>query len=852
MNFIDNFQSYDLPNFGYTRLPKPPITEEDKRKYDFGEKDTNYKFLSNLCDKGFKERLKNGKIPELKIDEYKDRIKLELDTFYELNFTDYILFVWKVVNKAKELGVFMDFGRGSVSSSLVASLIGICNCDAIKYKLFFSRFLSKARAKSKIIDKETWVSIELAPDIDINLGESRDDIVKWLKEIYPNRISKVANVSTLTGKILIKDVYKAYEEISEEEAKRVADLVERRFGVVQDIEEVYKENEEFKEWADKHKETYDISCKLRGLNSAFGCHASGYLVSFDELYNHTPLMLNKDRELMSCYTMDDVQCLKLDLLSLDTNRIIKNIIESTNEDVSNINLENDEFIYRQLQSEELLPYGLYQLSGDCAYKVCKHIKPKNVVELSHVNAIARPVGLMYEKPYIENKEDCPEIFKNSLKFSHYQPLYQENLIAMVKDIGFDEESAEQFRRVFAKKKTEEVDIWIEKIKTKLKENDIEEKTGEYLLKIAKESASYQFNFSHSVSTSLLSALTVYLKYKHPLQFYHACLNEVHEKPNSNELVGDIFKELRKFNIQILKPNILKSKTEFTIEDGAIRFGIGNLKGIGLKAIDKLQEFKHEYSNLFDIFVGANEAGLNITAMCSLIESGAMDDFIKANRSQIVLDLQTWNILTPREQKRALELGKEFNYNIINIIKYLSKCQNGAEKPFIKESRLITLREKFSKYKKMFNINSENEELNSYFWEKEILGFSYSHDLFDILRKNRDNVIKISEAKTEIDNFKVEIGGEIMEIKSGTSKNKNKYIKCKIYDGSDSVDIFLMEKNFDENNRLNNNKKLEKGDIVLCSGQKKGDIIFCDKIVSQSVKIILRSSEIKIDKKEKKD
>jgi DNA polymerase-3 subunit alpha len=364
INFTDNFQKYTLPNFGYTRLPKPPISIEEKLKFGCNENDNNYVFLEKICILGLNSKIQSGKINKDRVEEYENRLKLELSTFKELGFTDYILLVWTVINKAKSMGMFMDFGRGSVGSSLVAWLTDITGCDPIYYNLFFSRFVSKARAKSKIIDNETWISIDLAPDIDINLAEGRDEIVEWLKQIYPNRISKVANVSTLTGKILIKDVYKCLEEVSEDEAKDVADLIERRFGVVQDIEEVKKENKEFEKWVEDHKETYEISLKLRHLNTSFGCHASGYLVSFDELDNHTPAMLNKEREQMSSYIMGDVQCLKLDLLSLDTNRIIKNILSRIPEKVEDINLHDDKFIYDKLQSDNLLPYGLYQISAD--------------------------------------------------------------------------------------------------------------------------------------------------------------------------------------------------------------------------------------------------------------------------------------------------------------------------------------------------------------------------------------------------------------------------------------------------------------------------------------------------------
>jgi DNA polymerase-3 subunit alpha len=146
---LDNYQKYELPNLGWTRIPNPPITKEDRKKYHCNDKDSNAKLLAEICHSGFLEKIKHGKIPKDKQEEYLSRCKFELDIFEELYFTDYILLVWKIIDKAREMGVFIDWGRGSVAGSMVSWLIGITGCDPIKYNLFFSRFISKSRAKVK-------------------------------------------------------------------------------------------------------------------------------------------------------------------------------------------------------------------------------------------------------------------------------------------------------------------------------------------------------------------------------------------------------------------------------------------------------------------------------------------------------------------------------------------------------------------------------------------------------------------------------------------------------------------------------------------------------------------------------
>ncbi len=848
--FDKNFSKYEITNLGWTRLPPPPITLEDKLRYGSNDKESYSNFLSKLVMLGFEDKLKKNIIPVEKYQEYMDRCKMELNTFDELHFTNYMLLVWKVIEKAKELGVFIDFGRGSVAGSIVAWLLGISGCDPIKYNLFFSRFLNKARAKSKIINKEIWTDISLALDVDLNLGEGREQIIEWLKSIYPNRISKISNVSTLTGKVLIKDVYKTLENASEEQSKEIADLIERRFGVVEDIEKTYENNKEFKDWADNHLVSYNCALQLRNLIRQTASHASGYLLSFEELTEHTPLCLDSNKDITSVYTMDNVQCLKLDLLGLETNKIIKHILENIDEEVTDINLENDPIIYEQLSNGSFLPYGLYQISADCAYRVCCNLKPKNVMELSHVNAIARPVSLPYEKPYKDNLDKCPHpLFENALKWTNYQPLYQEQTLMCLKAIGYDDIEAEQARRVFAKKKIDEVQKQVILVKEKIKENNIPEEAGKVLIKLCEDGASYQFNLSHSLSTSYLTALTVYLKYKYPLQFYVACLNEAKNKPDFIQRLGQIYKELPSFNLKLLPPHILKSDMVFKVEEGNIRFSLGSIKGINNKSIEKLQKFKNKYSSKFEIFKAADTAELNLAVVSNLIWVGSLDDMLTESRAKTQMEFALWNLMTDNEKTWAFKLEKEYHSDLIQIIKVLNeKRKNEKGKPIIKDSRRLTLRKNFKPYVDLYDYNKQNPDIFSFISERDLLGFSYSHNLYDIYKNKVEGLIPINQILGEPSDIKVNFICEVVESKLGTSKEKKTpYLRLNIKDHSAEARVMMFNAGkrmkVDECKEING-RLPEEGDIVIITGTKmEGNMIFADKIGIQKYNVFFRAKQL---------
>ena len=850
MKFIEQFQSYNLPNLGWTRLPKPPITLEDREKYESNETESNSKFLSRLAMAGFKKKLEDGVIPKEKFQIYIDRCKMELDTFDELHFTDYMLLVWKVMHKAKELGVFWDFGRGSVAGSIVSWFLGISGCDPIKYNLFFSRFLNKARAKSKEVNGEIWIDISLVLDIDINLGNSREEIVKWLKEIYPNRVCKISNISTLTGKILVKDVYKAFENATEEEAKEVSDLIERRFGFVEDIEKTYQNNIEFKNWADNHKKTYEICLKLRNLIRQTSSHASGYLLSFEELTGHTPLCLDSEKKVMSNYTMDDVQCLKLDLLSLETNFIIKEILDNINEDISKVNLDDDPLIYNELQKDNFLPYGLYQISGDCAYKVCTHLKPKNIMELSHVSAISRPVSLIYEKPYIEQTAKCPHsLFEEALKWTRFVPLYQEQTLLCLKAIGYTDIEAEIARRVFAKKKHDEVEEQVIKVKEKIKQLKLPEEAGKILIQLCEDGANYQFNLSHSLSTSYLTSCTVYLKYKYPLQFYKACLNEAKNKPDFTERLGQIADELPHFNIRLLPPHIFKSSEKFTIEGNDIRFALTSIKGISAKSLERLRRFQNEqFNDKFSLFLAADEANLPANIVSALILCGGLDDILTETRSRTLSEYHIWTLLTGKNEKQwTIKLAKEYNYDLIEIVKALNeKIKDEKGKPIIKDSRRVTIRKHFAPFLEMYNFNKRNEDLLKYLAEKFFIGFSYTTNLYNIYAPKVDNLMTVQEIKGLPQDTVCKFVGEVVDVKLSQSKEKKTpYLRLNIKDHTGELRCMIFSKKLERCKEINGGVLPKSDDIVLVTAKKMdGDTVFADVVAVQETNIFLKATELK--------
>lgn len=839
------FQKYELPNFGLVRLPEIKLTEDELKS---SSAPNNFVFLNELVNNGW-NKIKGDIEPEKHI-EYEERIKKELNLVEELSFTDYFLLVWRVINKAHSLDAFIDSGRGSCAGSLCFYLMNVTGVDPIKYNLLFERFISRVRAKKQVIDGITYLEGELAPDVDINLAHHiRDQVVEWLNQIYPGKICKIATVGTLTGKILIKDVHKIIDEANETDAQYVASLVDKIYGFVQDIGDMPERNPKFKEWTKQYPNTFNIALKLRNLIKNKSCHASGYMISYNEIDGNIPLELNSDKEITCSYQMSDASniAIKLDLLGLSTSQILKDVFDSIPEKLSDINLHDDPLIYDQYQHNTLLPYGLYQISADCAYRTLNEVKPRNIYELSDVNAISRPGALSYLSDYVTKSAPLPhKVFESILKPTRNLCLYQEQMMKMAMAVGFTADEAEILRKIVGKKDLEKAKEWKEKIYLTCEKNGFEKKIGDILWKILEDSANYSFNLSHSLSTSYTSAITTYLKYKYPLNFYLACLKNVHRLPSPMEEIALITKELSFFNIKLLPPDLMKSELDFKIENGNIRYGLSSIRGVSDKTKEKLIGFRRTFQNKFEIFQAAEDAKISIGVMGSIICSGCLT--IEENRSRLWLEAQLWNLLTPREKTLALSVGKDQNYDLFNTLNYLKTTNDQKGKPFIKESRIITIKKVFDNYKEIFDFNVKIKDITYWWYEQHYLGFVYSTTLKQIYSKSAPNIIDCNEAKNLQTNDTFESVLSVSEIKSGVSKNKKKYVRLILEDETATITGLIFDREINRILDLNDGKLPLETNLVYIKGHKFNDALSINYLKIQTKKPITKYTELLTSKK----
>ncbi|MFH0964101.1 MAG: OB-fold nucleic acid binding domain-containing protein, partial [Planctomycetota bacterium] len=160
--------------------------------------------------------------------------------------------------------------------------------------------------------------------------------------------------------------------------------------------------------------------------------------------------------------------------------------------------------------------------------------------------------------------------------------------------------------------------------------DLARETGVQMAKFN----SYSFCKAHAASYAILAYELAYLKAHWPLEFMTAVLNHQWGMyPKRAHL-----EEAKRLGVRILPPCVNRSGEAFTIEEGAIRIGLGDVKGLSQRAIASIVSARKRrpFSSLGDFL---ERVRITEPEAESLILCGALD-FTGRIRPEMILELKT--------------------------------------------------------------------------------------------------------------------------------------------------------------------------------------------------------------------
>ena len=653
--------------FGHTILPNYDVPEEFETHFDY---------LKKLCDDGLKKRYGENLSQEIL-----DRAEYEIGVVKKMGYVDYFLIVWDFIHYAKSHGIPVGPGRGSGAGSILAYAIEITDIDPIKYGLIFERFLNPERVSM--------------PDFDVDFCyERRQEVIDYVSEKYGHdHVSQIITFGTMSARMVIRDVARVLD-MPYAQADSLAKMIPNELHIT--IKKAMEQNKELKDLYENDKEIKNlltIAMGLEGMPRQASTHACGIVITKEPVDTYVPLYV-RDDQISTQYimtTLEELGLLKMDFLGLRTLTVIQDAIDSVKEN-HGIDVEfdkdmNDPKVYKLWQEGKTC--GIFQFESQGMTNFMKELKPDCLEDLIAGVSLYRP-GPMDQIPrYIKGKlnpghnEYTHPALEPILNVTYGCMVYQEQVMQIVRDLaGYSLGRADIVRRAMGKKKLDvmakEREIFIhgnDEVPGCVK-NGIDEASANKIFDEMAEFAKYAFNKSHAACYAVVAYRTAYLKAYYPAEFMAATLNSF---LGNLDKIPQYINECKELGIKILKPEINKSDTKFTVDkSGMIRFGLGTIKNVGIapvEAIVKERKENGDYKSFVD-FCERNPSGtVNKKCVESLIKAGVFDEF-EQTRATLLASFEAILEAIQSEKKRGLDgqvsmfdLGNEQEKDKMNEVKY---------------------------------------------------------------------------------------------------------------------------------------------------------------------------------------
>lgn len=799
-------------------MPDFPIPAEFKNHAEY---------LRHCCITGLKKKLKTKNIP----DEYMQRLDYELKVITDMGFAVYFLIVADFISYARSQDIPIGPGRGSGAGSLVAYSIDITRVDPLKNKLLFERFLNPDRVSM--------------PDLDIDISDAgREEVINYMRRKYGvKNVASIITFGTMKAKLALKDTARVMG-FEPAEANRLSKLIPEDPKAT--IAGAMETNPEVKSEISKNpkvKQLFNYATKIEGLKRHTGVHASGVLVTKEEVTKYTPLAKGAKDIITTQYegnTVSDMGLLKIDFLGLRTLTVIDNAVKLIKK-LRGIDIDIATIPTDDKKTFELLDRAettcVFQLESGGMKDLVRRMHPSVFSDISALVALYRP-GPMQSgmlDSFVKRKNGQEKItFEHKLlepilSETYGTLIYQEQIMETAKRLsGFTPGEADTLRKAMGKKK---IDI-MEKFRPKFIEggekNGVSEKITKKLFDQMAKFAEYGFNKSHSVAYALVAYQTAYLKANYPIEFMCSALtneighNAIGSSDKENKIVTYL-EEARKMGFEILPPDIQHSEEYFSVEktkDGkeAIRIGLMAIKNLGdevCKSIVQARQKGGEFKDFMDVCSRIDLESANKRCFECLIKAGVFDSLysdtpaqesranLLANFEKIVDKANTIN----KEKKEAtLSL---FGDEIINVVS-------------TKETELKTA----TPLSKANMLNFEKEVLGLYLSGHPLA--KYSRHLSKLLK------MKISDIEKKSIRGHVEVAGIVSRLKKRQTKNKDNWAQMVIEDEEQSINCNIFSRAW-----TSLNGKININDIVIVSGDIRGDELSAKpEIVVSSVQSLL--------------
>jgi error-prone DNA polymerase len=590
--------------------------------------------LRDICDRAFVERYAkaNGRKREAR-----ERLDDELKLIARLGLAGFFLLHWEVLELARECALEVrgpgsprhalppGRGRGSSVGSIVCYLTGLSHVDPVEAGLSLGRFIN-----------DEMVAV---PDIDLDFPRDiREKLIIRVTERYGREhAALVASFSTYRSRGAIRDIGKAVG-LPFAELERLARVTDG-WDATRIAEEV--DGAPGSHTGPRWDAFRELTREIAGLPRHISQHPGGMVISTRPLIDLVPVQPAAMAGRQICQwdkdSCGDAGFLKIDLLGLGMLSAVEDAIDRIARlrgktiDLSRVPLD-DAAVYAEIQQADTV--GVFQIESRAQMQSLLQTLPENLEDLTVQVALVRPGPIQGKAihPYIEHRRRRradptfePPVEHESLR----EPLRDTLGVVVFQDqvldvsmaaAGFSIGEAEGLRRAMSRKRSEEaIEAWRPRFVAGALERGIDEETAHVIYDKLVGFAGFGFPKSHAAAFALLAYQSAWLRRYYPGEFLCALLNA---QPMGFYPPSSLVRDAQRRGVEVRSPHVNRSRAECTIEDGAVRVGIGYVQSVG-EADAKAVEAGQPYADLGDL---ARRTSVHADSLEALVAAGTCDDW----------------------------------------------------------------------------------------------------------------------------------------------------------------------------------------------------------------------------------
>ncbi|MDP9086128.1 MAG: DNA polymerase III subunit alpha, partial [Pseudomonadota bacterium] len=573
---------------------------------------------------------------------YRERLDFELGVITRMGFAGYFLIVADFIQWAKANDIPVGPGRGSGAGSIVAWSLLITDLDPLALDLLFERFLNPERVSM--------------PDFDIDFCEThRDKVISYVQAKYGrDRVAQIITFGRLKARAVLKDTGRVLQ-MSYGQVDRLAKLIPnhptepwdlpRALNGVSELAAEYKND-------DGVKRLFDLAMKLEGLPRHSSTHAAGVVIGDRPLDELVPLYRDPRSDMpVTQFDMKYVEAaglVKFDFLGLKTLSVLKEAQRLLAQIGQSIDyaalLWDDPAVYELLQRGDTV--GVFQLESEGMRRTLSAVRPTAFGDIIALVSLYRP-GPMDNIPMFGDRKNgranlaYPHpMLEGVLKETYGIFVYQEQVMQAAQVLaGYSLGEADLLRRAMGKKIKSEMDAQRERFLSGAAQNAIARPKANELFDLIDKFAGYGFNKSHAAAYALVAYHTAWLKAHHPAEFFAASMSFDTATTDKLALFVD---DMRRAGIECLPPDINASEASYSVENGAVRYALGALKGVGERAMEALvaeREANGPFTSLDNFAERIDPRLLNRRQLESLAGAGAFDS-LNSDRAVVFAGTET--------------------------------------------------------------------------------------------------------------------------------------------------------------------------------------------------------------------